>query len=96
MKNVQGAKKLEIISSTEGERVIVKISDSGPGVPLHLRDKIFDPFYTTKNGSTGIGLSLSQRFVSDHGGLLKASQGKSLGGGRFTMEIPIASGRSEG
>lgn len=95
MKETDRKKKIRVSTYARGENVVVTVSDSGPGIPPHLRNDIFDPFYTTKNGSTGIGLSLSQRFVSDHGGLLKASQGR-LGGGRFTMEIPIASGRSEG
>ncbi|MEJ2724661.1 MAG: ATP-binding protein, partial [Deltaproteobacteria bacterium] len=88
MKTVEGPKKIEIISSMEDERVMVKISDSGPGVPSHLRDKIFDPFYTTKNGSTGIGLSLSHRIIADHGGSLEISSSK-WGGAEFKIEIPV-------
>jgi PAS domain S-box-containing protein len=95
MKNVEGAKKIEIISSMEGERVIVKISDSGPGVPLHLREKIFDPFYTTKNGSTGIGLSLSHRIIADHRGSLKISSSK-WGGAEFKIKIPVEKVREQG
>jgi PAS domain S-box-containing protein len=87
MKKVDGVKKIEVASSMENDRIIVRISDSGPGVPLYLRDKIFDPFYTTKNGSTGIGLSLSHRIVTDHGGSLDVSESR-LGGAEFTIEIP--------
>lgn len=88
MKNVEGTKKIEVTSSMESNRVIVRISDSGPGVPLHLRDKIFDPFYTTKTGSTGIGLSLSHRIITDHGGSLNVAPSK-WGGAEFKIEIPI-------
>jgi PAS domain S-box-containing protein len=88
MKTAEGAKKIEVLSCVEGQRVAVKISDSGPGVPSHLRDKIFDPFYTTKNGSTGIGLSLSHRIITDHSGSMKISSSK-WGGAEFRIEIPV-------
>ncbi|MFC1850109.1 ATP-binding protein [candidate division CSSED10-310 bacterium] len=43
--------------------VEIRIADSGPGVPIHLRKKIFEPYHTTKEGGTGIGLSISQRII---------------------------------
>jgi len=58
MKTMDGEKKIAMASSKKGDRILVTVSDSGPGVPSDLRDKIFDPFYTTKSDSTGIGLSL--------------------------------------
>ncbi|MBW1863607.1 MAG: PAS domain S-box protein [Deltaproteobacteria bacterium] len=88
MKSIDGAKKIEVTSSVGDGRIIVSVSDSGPGVPLALRDKVFDPFYTTKNGSTGIGLSLSHRIIEDHGGTLSVSPGK-WGGAAFIIEIPL-------
>ena len=88
MKNIEGDKRIEVASSVANNRIMVKVSDSGPGVPLNLRDKIFDPFYTTKNGGTGIGLSLSRRIITDHGGSLGVSQNK-WGGAEFIIEIPI-------
>ena len=75
--------------------IIVSISDSGPGVPSNIRDKIFDPFFSTKNDSTGIGLSIAQRIVTDHGGSLTVSQSK-WGGAEFTIAIQIAKGADRG
>jgi PAS domain S-box-containing protein len=94
MRNMDGAKRMEISSSLEGSQIIVKVSDSGPGVPLHLKRRIFDPFFTTKNGSTGIGLSISHRIITDHGGFLSISTSK-WDGAEFKVEIPIARGKSE-
>ena len=88
MKNVDGAKKIDVISSVKNDRIIVSVSDSGPGVTSDLKGKIFDPFYTTKNGSTGIGLSLCHRIIIDHGGSLRVSTSK-LGGAEFVIEIPV-------
>ncbi len=90
MKNMQGAKTIEVTSSMENDRIIVRVADSGPGVPFHLKEKIFDPFYTTKNGGTGIGLSLSHRIITDHGGYFNVYPSK-LGGAEFSIEIPLPS-----
>ena len=91
MKNMDGIKKIEVSASVAAGHVILRVSDSGTGVPPHLRDKVFDPFYTTKNGSTGIGLSLGRRIVTDHGGYLDVSQSK-LGGAEFIIGIPVEKG----
>jgi PAS domain S-box-containing protein len=88
MKNVNGDKKIDVTSSVKNDRIIVTVSDSGPGVTPDLKDKIFDPFYSTKNGSTGIGLSINHRIITDHGGSLRVSTSK-LGGAEFVIEIPI-------
>jgi PAS domain S-box-containing protein len=88
MKNMDGDKQIEVSSSIENNHIIVSLSDSGPGVPSNIRDKIFDPFFSTKNDGTGIGLSIAQRIVIDHGGSLTVSQGK-WGGAEFTIQIPI-------
>lgn len=91
MKNMNDGKRIEVTSFMAAGHIIIKVSDSGPGVPLHLRKKIFDPFYTTKSGSTGIGLSLSQRIVADHGGFLTLETSK-WGGSEFKAEIPLQRG----
>jgi PAS domain S-box-containing protein len=88
MKGVDRDLKIEIRSRVKDDRIQVSISDSGPGVPLNQRDKIFDPFYTTKEGSTGIGLSICQRIVRDHGGTLDVAESK-WGGAEFVFGIPI-------
>jgi C4-dicarboxylate-specific signal transduction histidine kinase len=91
MKKMEESKKIRISSSAEENRIVVKVSDSGPGVPLPLKDKVFDPFYTTKNSSTGIGLSLTHRIITDHGGSLDVGISQ-WGGAEFVIEIPIEQG----
>ena len=90
MKNIQDSRKLEIVSRMEDDRIVIAISDSGPGVPVDLREKVLDPFYSTKNGSTGIGLSISHRIIRDHRGTLKITESK-WGGAEFMIEIPLRS-----
>jgi len=88
MKNTAEDKIIAVTSAVEKDRIQVKVSDSGPGVSLNVREMIFDPFYTTKDGNSGIGLSLSHRIITDHGGTLTVSAGE-LGGAEFRIEIPI-------
>jgi PAS domain S-box-containing protein len=91
MKKLKTEKRMEVASAVTDKHVIIKISDCGPGIPMYLRKKIFDPFYTTKEGGTGIGLSLSQRIISDHGGLLSVATSK-WGGSEFSIELPLQKG----
>ena len=49
----------------------LSLSDNGPGIPDDLADKIFIPFFTTKESGSGIGLSLSRQIMQLHGGTLK-------------------------
>jgi signal transduction histidine kinase len=88
MKSMEKDKKIVVTTSAENDRMIVSVFDSGPGVPLQIRDKIFDPYFTTRPEGTGIGLSLSHRIITDHGGSLTVSD-SDLGGAEFRIEIPI-------
>lgn len=91
MKNMDKEKKIKVSSSREGHFIVISISDSGPGVPGDMRNKIFEPFYTTKKDSTGIGLSLVHRVITDHRGSIDVKTSK-WGGAEFRMKIPIAIG----
>jgi PAS domain S-box-containing protein len=96
MQDMESCKAIEITTSLADDKIEIKVSDTGPGVPFHLRSKIFDPFYTTKSDSSGIGLSISHRIISDHGGSIEV--GSSNGGGaEFKVEIPLKmDGKSNG
>ncbi len=66
----------------------LEITDSGRGIPETELEKIFDPFYTTKNKGTGLGLALCRRYVEAHSGRIFALANSS-GGGRFVLELPF-------
>lgn len=57
----------------KGNKIIIKVTDNGPGIPKQMKDKIFQPFFTTKptGQGTGLGLSLSYDIIKAHGGELK-------------------------
>jgi C4-dicarboxylate-specific signal transduction histidine kinase len=88
LKAVEGPKNIEVRASVNQDRMIIAVADSGPGVPPDLREKIFDPFFSVKREGSGIGLSLSHRIVTDHGGSLKVGVSK-WGGAEFVIEIPV-------
>ena len=91
MKNMGKNKNIEISSSQEDNYILIRIADSGPGVPIALRSKIFEPFYTTKKEGTGIGLSVVDRIIRDHKGSINVETSK-WGGADFRIKIPIAEG----
>ena len=70
-----------------GPTVSIEIADFGPGVPMDMRDKIFQPYFTTKELGTGLGLAIVQQTVSAHGGTVAVSENDG-GGARFTMTFP--------
>jgi C4-dicarboxylate-specific signal transduction histidine kinase len=88
MENADGKRRLEVASCMEGDRVVATVADSGPGIPPHLRTKVFDPFYTTRRDGHGIGLSFSHRVMTDHHGSLTVSASQ-WGGAQFRIEIPL-------
>ncbi len=71
--------------------VIVKVQDSGPGIPLDQQKNIFNPFFTTKHTGTGLGLAITHRIVSRHGGLISFESIPEVGT-TFTVELPVAPG----
>ncbi len=84
-------KIIEITSEQRGSTVRVTVADSGKGVPPAQKEHIFDPFYTTKKGNTGIGLSLCYRIITDHGGKIDVDASR-WGGARFVIELRIVEG----
>jgi two-component system OmpR family sensor kinase len=68
----------------------VEVRDQGPGVPAHLRARLFEPFATGKEGGTGLGLALSRRLVERHGGRLTLLEAGGPGA-TFEVWLPAAS-----
>jgi PAS domain S-box-containing protein len=69
--------------------VLVEVSDTGKGFTEEQARKLFQPFYTTRRGGHGLGLSISRAIVQDHKGTIEAS-GAAGGGATFTIRLPAA------
>ena len=68
--------------------VRLEIADTGPGIPDGIRDKIFDPYFTTKAKGTGLGLALAYRIIQDHGGTIAFDTGPQ--GTTFRVDLRTA------
>lgn len=77
-------------------RAVVTVEDTGPGIVPEMRDRIFDPFVTSKpvGSGTGLGLYICRNVVAAHGGEIAASNGHN-GGARFVVSLPAARLRHE-
>jgi two-component system sensor kinase FixL len=74
--------------------VNIEITDRGSGVPRDAMDRLFEPFYTTKENGLGLGLSISRSIVASHGGRLWARNNPDRGA-TFVVELPRAVGGSQ-
>ena len=68
------------------ERCRIAIEDSGPGIAPEQREKIFEPFVSTRGNGAGLGLSIAREIVEAHGGTLRCVE--STNGARFEIELP--------
>ncbi|MGZ4969647.1 MAG: sensor histidine kinase [Methylobacter sp.] len=73
---------------SNGESVKITIEDNGPGIPPENSERLFDPFFTTREGGIGLGLTVTQQIVSVHGGHITAEK-SDLGGACFTLFLPF-------
>jgi two-component system sensor histidine kinase HydH len=90
-----GTLRVKVGTSTASGRegVEVRIEDSGPGIPVELREQIFNPFVTTKKTGVGLGLSIVSKIMDGHQGFIRIEdRGSGQGtGARFVMFFPAAS-----
>lgn len=84
-------RRITLATRAEPEAVVIAVSDNGPGVPAHLREKIFEPYFTTKptGVGTGIGLSISKSVIEAHGGTIGLGTSEE-GGAQFTIRLPAS------
>jgi signal transduction histidine kinase len=83
--------KLNVTTSLEKGQIRITIQDNGPGIPDEIKDKILQPFFTTKKGTegTGLGLSITHDIIKAHGGSLSINSDGN--GSVFTITIPTNS-----
>ncbi|MGO4334201.1 ATP-binding protein [Labrys sp. KB_33_2] len=85
--------RLDIRITTEGDEVHFIFADNGPGIPSTLIDRIFDPFVTTKDSGTGLGLARVFAVAEGHGGWIEA-RNATHGGAIFELVIPASQRRA--
>jgi two-component system nitrogen regulation sensor histidine kinase NtrY len=85
--------RLEVALDASAREARLTVDDNGPGVDSEPRERIFDPYVTTKEHGTGLGLAIVRKIVIDHGGDVRLSAAPSpLGGARFVVTLPAVPG----
>lgn len=79
---------LNIATSRQNGTLVVSVRDSGPGIPAEILSRVFYPFFSTKPGGLGLGLSISRSIIERFGGQLLA-ENHSDGGAVFRMVLPV-------
>jgi two-component system, NtrC family, C4-dicarboxylate transport sensor histidine kinase DctB len=86
-----------VVTLSAGDRAVLRIADSGPGITPQVREHLFEPFFTTKlsGAGLGLGLAISASIVQAMNGELVVSDGDE-GGATFTLLLPLVEPRSGG
>lgn len=89
LKSIEGP-KVEIITQLDAQLGIVKlrIKDNGCGIEGDMRDRIFEPYFSTRESGTGLGLAIVKRIIEDHHGFIRAFSNQPKGT-EFVIELPV-------
>ncbi|MFQ0814017.1 ATPase [Brucella anthropi] len=77
--------RIEVRTHVEGDKVVIRVCDNGPGMPQHIRDNLFSPFNTSKEKGLGLGLVIVKEIVTDYGGTISVQS--STKGTSFHIEL---------
>lgn len=80
---------VRLVARRDGGGLVVRIEDNGPGVPEDQRERVFDPYFTTKRDGTGLGLAIVKKVVLEHRGAITYEPSE-LGGACFVIRLPPA------
>lgn len=78
---------ITVAAETDLGGVLLHVSDDGPGIPSPIMDRIFNPFFTTKEQGTGLGLAIAHRIMESHGARITVCN-QPNSGARFTFHLP--------
>ena len=90
MEAMSGGGRLFVLGWEEGDRVVLAVEDTGPGIAPEVRDRLFEPLVSTKESGTGLGLAVSYNIIADHQGQLLLSKPRRGSGAAFRVVLPRA------
>lgn len=84
-------REVHVTAAIAGETATIEVADTGPGIPADVIDRVFEPFFTTRDVGSGMGMGLSicHTIMESHGGTIRVAN-RPEGGAVFTIEIPLA------
>jgi PAS domain S-box-containing protein len=85
---MQQGGNLEVVLEEDKKMAILRVADEGPGIPEEIRERIFDLYFTTKSGGSGIGLAMTYRILQLHHGSVEV-QSRAERGTEFLLRIPL-------
>ncbi len=80
--------RIDISLSEESDSVVVSVSDNGIGLPKAERDRLTEPYVTTRGKGTGLGLAIVKKIMEEHGGSVTLSDSETLGGAQVSLRFP--------
>jgi len=89
---MQGSGSVEILCGVKGEKVMISVIDSGPGLSEEIMEHLFEPYFSTKTNGTGLGLAISQSLAEEMGGKIFLRNREGTRGVEATVEIPVYKG----
>jgi two-component system nitrogen regulation sensor histidine kinase NtrY len=84
----QGANSIVVELSMQPSRLFIVIEDNGPGFPAEKRERLFEPYYTTRAKGTGLGMSIVLRIVTEHAGTMELKDAIGHPGARVEISLP--------
>jgi two-component system nitrogen regulation sensor histidine kinase NtrY len=91
---VPWAGRIEVLTYQEAERdvVVLEIIDNGPGMSPEVRERLFEPYFSTKTGGSGLGLAIVSGIVADHQAFIRVRENQPSGS-RMVIEFPVKTRR---
>ena len=80
--------KIKIKISTEDDKAVIEIKDTGPGIPPEVQEHLFEPFFTTKPEGSGLGLAIVHKIITEHEGRIEVESEKGKGA-TFRIYLPL-------
>jgi len=87
--------EITITQKIENEVLVISLQDSGPGVPENLQQRIWEPFFTTRQRGTGLGLAIVRKRMQEAGGTARLASRVNGEGARFELRVPLSLQKSE-
>lgn len=86
--NDRGTLTLDTRLSDGAGKVVIEVTDDGPGIPPENQERVFEPFFTTKKEGTGLGLSVARQIIESHGGEITVHPAPGRGA-TFRIQLPV-------